>query len=69
MMEYDRRPGGDVKKSPGWPRRGLDDRLPPLQENGLKKRAKAMDRTTPPWKEVVRPGSNEKIKGENVKKC
>jgi len=39
-----------------------EDRLPPRRENGLKKRAKAMDRTAPPWKDVIRPGSNEKIK-------
>jgi len=31
MMEYYRRPGGDVNKSSGRPRRGLNDGLP-LQE-------------------------------------
>jgi len=39
-----------------------DDRLSPWRENGLIKRAKVMDRTAPPWKDVMRPGSDEKIK-------
>jgi len=55
-MEYYRRPGGDVKKSSGRPRRGFDDRLPPLLENDLKKRAGIMEMTASPWKDAMRLG-------------
>jgi len=33
-----------------------DDRYPPWRENGLKKRAKAMDTTAPPCKNGKSPG-------------
>jgi hypothetical protein len=56
MMEYYRRPRGDVKKSSGRPRRGLDDRLPPWREKSLEKRAGIMEMTASPWKDAMRLG-------------
>jgi hypothetical protein len=61
MMEYYRRPGGDVKKSSERPRRGLDDRLSPWREKSLEKRAGIMEMTASPWKDAMRLGSDWRI--------